>query len=446
MLPTERKAVEPLVAHADPWRVSVKHQSLHHVVARPDWSNETVRGGVREWVSPALKLEKGCCWIVADAGFPKRGENSDGVAREYCGQPGKHDNSQVAVILSLASAQASLPIVFRLYWPEEWASDKARRDNPGVPAEVTVVTKPRTVLKRIRAAKATGVPVGVTLGDAGYGNDMEFRAGLRAFELKYRVEVPPSTTVWTGALTPLLPKTMKSKQGHPATRLRRAAAHETVSVKDVASEFPRRAWRMVGWREGSHVRAASRFAALREGAVHQRARRSELREPEWLVIAWPESKSEPVHDGLHNFPAGTAVRRLVTTAMTDWGIDPAYQYLRQSFGLSHYAGRGRRGFDYHVTLCIGVSGLPLCKRTRGGGGKKLRSLRDVSPTRALPAARQPAEHSVSSQTPSRRLATCWLVPSCSGATAVHTARYRSRSEAYEAVRSSSVARIPFDSA
>ena len=179
MLPIERKSVEPLAAHTDPWHVSAKHQSLHHMVAKPDWSDEAVLTDLREWVSPALRLEKGCYWIVDDTDFPKKGQHSVGVARQYCGQLGKQDNCQVAVSLSLASARGSLPIALRLYLPEEWAGDKARQEKAGVPTEITFATKLQIALEQIRAAKTAGIPVSLMLGDAGYGNGIEFLRSIR---------------------------------------------------------------------------------------------------------------------------------------------------------------------------------------------------------------------------------------------------------------------------
>jgi hypothetical protein len=141
MLPIERKSVEPLAAYIDPWNVSAKHQSLHHVVAKSDWSDEQLLGRVREWVSPALKLEKGSYWIVDDTGVPKKGQHSVGVARQYCGQLGKNENCQVAVSLSLASQQGSIPIAWQLYLPKEWTEDKARCAKVGVPEPVRFSTK-----------------------------------------------------------------------------------------------------------------------------------------------------------------------------------------------------------------------------------------------------------------------------------------------------------------
>jgi SRSO17 transposase len=80
-------------------------------------------------------------WIVDDTGFPKKGRHSVGVARQYCGELGKQDNCQIAVSLSVATAETSLPIAWRLYLPQSWAGDAGRRTAAKVPQEVVFETK-----------------------------------------------------------------------------------------------------------------------------------------------------------------------------------------------------------------------------------------------------------------------------------------------------------------
>jgi SRSO17 transposase len=99
------------------------------------------------------------------------------VARQYCGQLGKQDNCQVAVSLSVADDRASLPVAYRLYLPETWAEDPERRARAGVPEEVGFETKTAIALGQIRRALEDGVPRGIVLGDAGYGDETEFRVG-----------------------------------------------------------------------------------------------------------------------------------------------------------------------------------------------------------------------------------------------------------------------------
>src|SRR3954451_20222597 len=174
LLPGERKSVEPMAA-----RVGAAHQSLHHFVAKAAWDDAALLEAVRGHVLPAM-LERGPvrAWIVDDTGLPKKGKLSVGVARQYCGQLGKRDNCQVAVTLSVATEHASLPVAYRLYLPEAWAADPARRAMAGVPEEVEFRTKPAIALEQIGRALADGVPPGVVVTDAGYGNDTEFREGV----------------------------------------------------------------------------------------------------------------------------------------------------------------------------------------------------------------------------------------------------------------------------
>jgi len=171
-------------------------------------------------------------------------------------------------------------------------------------------------------------------------------------------------------LAPLPPKPHKSGRGRPATRLRRARGHKPIAVRKLAFDLPARAWRSVGWREGSNARLISRFALQRVRAAHRDWKRSSLREEEWLLMEWPEAEPEPVHYWLCSLPARTALRTLVNTAMMRWRIERDYQELKQEFGLSHYEGRGWRGFHHHASLCIAAYGFLMTRRLKGAGAKK----------------------------------------------------------------------------
>src|ERR1700749_877039 len=157
LLPGERKSIEPMAARLEPAHVQAKHQALPHVVAQADWDDAAVLAAVRAQVLPAIERQGPVLyWIVDDTSFPKHGTHSVGVARQYCGQLGKQDNCQVAVSLSVANDHASLPIAYRLFLPEAWAGDPARRAKAGGPEEGSFETKTAIGLGEIRQAAKGG--------------------------------------------------------------------------------------------------------------------------------------------------------------------------------------------------------------------------------------------------------------------------------------------------
>jgi len=294
-----------------------------------------------------------------------------GVARQYCGQLGKQDNCQVAVSLSLANHGASLPVSYRLYLPRDWAEDPVRRAKAGVPEEIAFQTKPEIALDLLRAAAEAGLPRGVAVMDAGYGKDTEFRTGVSALGLPYVAAVLSSTTVWPQGTGPLAPKPW-SGRGRRATRLRRDAQHQPVSVKELALGLPETAWTEIAWREGTNAELASRFARSRVRAAHGDTLLDAPRAEEWLLIEWPEGEAEPTQYWLSTLPEEIGFADLVDLAQLRWRIERDYQELKQELGLGHYEGRGWRGFHHHATLCIAAYGFLIAERARfspsGPGG------------------------------------------------------------------------------
>jgi len=336
-----RKSVEPMAAVTAPAGVSAQHQKLLHFVANAPWSDELVLAKVREMVLPAIERHGPiAAWIIDDTSFPKQGKHSVGVHHQYCGQLGKQANCQCVVTLSIANHHASLPIAYRLYLPEVWIEDAARRKKARIPEEITFKTKPEIALEQIRAAYSAGVPRGIVLMDAAYGCHSALRHGVSALGLSYVAAISRTMKVQAA-----------SAGGKRGARM---------SAKELATGLPTHAWRTVTWREGTNERLASRFARVR---VHTSPiRGAKGRAEETLLIEWPEGEAEPSKYWLSTLPGGTAFRRLVDIAKMRWRIERDDQDLKQEIGLGHYEGRGWPGFHHHGTLCIAAYGFLVSER------------------------------------------------------------------------------------
>src|ERR1700740_236020 len=340
LLATEgRRSVEPMAAVTAAARVSAQHQKLLHFVANAEWSDEKMVAKVRDLVTPSMTRQGPIeAWIIDDTAFPKKGAHSVGVARQYCGQLGKQDNCQVAVSLSLANHHASLPAMYRLYLPQEWAADKKRRRKAGVPKEISFKTKPEIALEQIEAACRAGLARGVVLMDAGYGCNTDLRTSISALGLTYVAGILPNTPLWTSDTAPLPPKKWSGK-GRPPKLLRRDHKHQPISVKELALCLPKQVWRTIKWREGAAERLSSRFARARVCVAHRDYQLTGSRPEEWLLIEWPEGEDEPTKYWLSTLPETITFGRLVDLTKLRWRIERDYQDLKQEVGLGHFEAR-----------------------------------------------------------------------------------------------------------
>lgn len=384
MLPLSRKSVEPMAARVDPLHASARHQSLHHFVAKAEWSDDEMLRRVSQWVVPKMDMSGGGFWIIDDTGFPKKGKHSVGVARQYCGVLGKQDNCQVAVSISLATEQASVPVAYRLYLPKEWAQDPERRQKTGVPANIGFATKNEIALQQLETLLAEGAPRYCVLADAGYGVDQAFRQRLTELALPYVVGITSSVVVWPPGIEPLPPKHYSGK-GRPPVVPRRTPARQPVSVKDLAHALPVSAFQTISWRQGTNETLSGRFAAVRVRHAGGNIGKARLHPEQWLLIEWPAGDADPLKYYLSTLPDDIALNDLVAQAHMRWRIERDYQDLKQELGLGHYEGRGWRGFHHHAALSIAAYGFLVTERitaSKPAGAKKNFAVRQVP---ALPA-------------------------------------------------------------
>jgi SRSO17 transposase len=344
LLDGERKSIEPMAARVPGADV----QALRQFVGQSPWEMEEVQRRLARKVVDLLSQPE--VWIIDETAFPKAGQHSVGVARQYCGTLGKVANCQVAVSLHWSSAEASCPILWRLYVPKGWWEDAERAAEVKLPSGTSYRSKTELALEVIDQALAWELPRLPVVADSFYGNDFDFRQQLRARELSYVVEVEPSTVVWTE--DPNLPLPPPKKTGRPRQYPPLEALPRPQDLRAVAEQLSASAWRTMAWRQGSRGVQRSRFARIQVWAAHGwREQAHPRRLPEWLLVEWPKQSEHPTKYWLAQWgqpPPG--LRRLVRLARARWRVELDYRELKEELGLDHYEGRQWLGWHHHVCL------------------------------------------------------------------------------------------------
>jgi SRSO17 transposase len=238
-------------------------QSLQQFLNQSPWDWQPL------WHQRAARVERAfapvVAWIVDDTGFPKKGEHSVGVARQYSGTLGKTANCQIAVSLHRTDARGSSPLGFRLYLPQEWTDDPARCRAAGIPDTVGFRPNWQLAVELIDQALAWGLPSPpAVLADSAYGEVTAFREALEARQLAYAVGISKALAVWPESPGGAVPN--GTGRGRPR-KCMRFGGQKPVSVQELALAHRKR-FRTVTWREGSHGLLTSRFWAQRVESAH----------------------------------------------------------------------------------------------------------------------------------------------------------------------------------
>lgn len=345
----ERKSMEPIAARScgAPEEVDSVHQQLHHFLVNSQWSDREVRlEAARYAVEAVMASEPIETWQIDDTGFLKQGTHSVGVQRQYTGTAGKITNCQLGVSLSVATRNDQVPIDFELYLPKSWADDQARREEARIPDEVEFKTKVELACDMIRRAVADGIPAGVVLADAFYGDEPRFRATVRSCGLRYAVAVKSDNRVWR-----------LDKRGH-----RRG---KPVTVGKLAQSLGAQSFRRVTFRQGTKTALSGRFAVRRVVPAY-RAKGEKLseREPVHLVIEWPDGEPSATKFFFATLPDGWTPKRLIRLIKERWRTERVYEDLKGELGLDHYEGRRYPGWHHHVSVALCCYAFVVAERVR----------------------------------------------------------------------------------
>jgi SRSO17 transposase len=363
MLDGRRKSVEPMAQRLG----EVHYQALHHFVAVSPWDWRPVRRRLAEVLVAALSPT---AWAVDDTGFPKDGEHSVGVQRQYSGTLGKTANCQLGVSVNAVTEDASCPLDWRLFVPESWDEDAMaeRRTACHLPEHVHHRPKWRLVLDMLDELATWGLAPPVLVGDAGYGEVGEFRQGLDDRQLPYVVQVKGDTSVYPEQARPTTaPYAGRGRRPQPRYRER------PCSLKQLALAADQSAWVDLIWRRGSKGLQRSRFLALRVRPAGITPRRQAAARADgagwelpvrWLLVEWPTDKAEPTRYWLSNLPQATPMVELVRLGKLRWRIEQDYRELKGALGLDHFEGRSFAGWHHHVTMVAVAHGFLTLERLR----------------------------------------------------------------------------------
>ena len=294
------------------------YQAFQHFISHAPWDVARVWRQVR-----AVIPDRDGVLILDATSFPKQGAHSVGVARQYCGTLGKVANCQVAVTAALWTGARAWMLGATLYLPEPWLTPEARQ-RAKIPTAVRFQEKWRLAITLVRQARAAGFQVRAVLGDAEFGDNRTLRQYLHRSGLDYALGISSTLTVV------------------------RSGATTAESVRAIAEQLPRRAWRIVSWRNGQHRPWKARFAAIRATPAPRWPHR---RAPEvWVLFERDLGTTPRIKTYLITLPPSASLRALVRLAHHRWAIEQQYQELKDELGLDHFEGRSYPGWNRHVLL------------------------------------------------------------------------------------------------
>lgn len=366
----QRKSMVPMAE-----RLGIDHQRLQQFITSSTWDYAAARRNVARWFAASFPVE---ALVIDDTGFPKDGDASPCVARQYSGTLGKTANCQVGVSVHLAGEHASCAADWRLFCPESWddaaladpvaaAGARRRRERAGIPAGVRHREKWRLALDMIDEMTGPGgwgvleeiTTAGgarpVMAADIGYGDNALFRQELTARGWQYAVAVKGSTTAHDGGAVPeTRPYGGRGQPPKPAcpdppVTLRQLALAHATQVQPVT------------WRQGTKTSKDNPAAAMTSWFLAIRVRPASRHIPRtadrslpacWLLAEWPPGAEEPCGYWLSTLPEDTPIAELVRLAKIRWRVEHDYRELKTGLGLDHFEGRSYLGWHRHVTLAV----------------------------------------------------------------------------------------------
>jgi SRSO17 transposase len=344
--PLERKSIEPIALQVQNGDV----RSMQRFISDVMWDEKAMIRRYHALVDEDLGDPEGIL-IFDESGFAKKGENSVGVARQYCGSTGKVDNCQVGVFAAYASRHGYAFLDKRLYVPQKWFEDShlSRRQKCKMPPDLPFRTKPQLAAEMYRDLRAEGIlPFKYVVADSIYGANPDFIGAIEEeVGTTYFVSMPSDTLCWLQR-----PSTEKREvRGKGGTKVKRVVAEtekKPVDFATLASGINSFFWYRRKVSEGTkgpieYEFTKRRITLCKEGLPCETV---------WLIIKRTLGANRDYSYYISNAPLSTRLRLFVWLSGVRWAIEQCFEEAKSELGMDHYEVRKYPGWNHHMLTCI----------------------------------------------------------------------------------------------
>lgn len=315
-------------------------KTIQHFIGESSWDDQPLRGELARQVGAQLGEADGVLAFDPSA-FAKSGDQSVGVASQWCGRLGKVENCQVGVYVAYVSSQGHALVDVDLYLPLKWTKDKTRMQRAGVPQGQQRYRTRHEICLDLLDRVGAHLPHAWITGDDELGRPAAFRRELRQRHERYLLAVPGNTTIRDLELP-----------APPATSTTRPPQRASQSAKRWAAALADDAWTKIEVRDGEKGPLAVEVVARRveTGQRH----RPTVAEEVLVVIRYRDREQAIVKLDyyLSNAAADTPLAEYCRAAKAEHRIEECLQRAKGQAGLADYEVRNWVGWQHHQTLSL----------------------------------------------------------------------------------------------
>lgn len=344
-------------------------QSLQNFITDSPWDEREVVKRLQRDVAELIGDPVEGSIHIDETGFPKQGNHSVGVQRQYCGRLGKVDNCQVGVFLGYVNGSRRTLIDGQLYLPKDWAHNNNLRAKCKVPKDVRFRTKAEIGLDMVLNARKNGVPFGWVGMDCFYGEQSHLRNKLDEEGLVYIADIPRDTRVWITMPQIGVPE-RNGDRGRIPSRKRVLDGDPPIEVQKLKDQI--QDWSVVTIRDTERKVLQIEIAALRVHPVEDKLPGKE----QWLIIR-KETGNSTFKYQLSNSSPHTQIERLAKMSCSRYWIERAFEDAKGVASLADYETRSWRSWHHHVAMVLLAMLALLMMQIELGSKADLLTVQDI---------------------------------------------------------------------